>query len=273
MSLGHGATARAQSQDDERLVCAQAAEAGQELRDKGRLLDALAQFQRCARDSCPSVITGDCVRFATQTDALLPSAVFRVIDEQGRDLTAVTVSVDGKVVTRTVGGRAYAVDPGPHQVRFEIEGRPPISAKFVAVEGEKARPVQVTLHDPRGVSATKDEPPGLGGPPVASWILGGVGVASLGGFAYFGLNAKSEHDDLEATCGLSATCSDDQVDGFRRKAVVADVLLGVSVASLAAAGVVWAVSEEPSREVSSASSLSLVVQPSGGTLAWRGVFQ
>lgn len=186
-------SAGAQDADvQEKVVCAEAAESGQEHRRAGKLRDALKQFRRCARQSCPNVITTDCLRFVSETEDALPSIVFRA-REGGKDVTDVTVYVNGEEVTKSLDGRAYPMDPGRHEVRFEREGSPDEEQEVVLVEGEKSRPLSVTF-------GVKDE--GLrAGPPLPTWVLGGVGLASMAGFAHFGMSARADRADLEDTCG------------------------------------------------------------------------
>ena len=255
------ADVRAEAPGGEASACARAAESGQELRRRGKLVDALGRFQRCARATCPTVITADCVRFAAQTEAALPSIVFRVSDDQGRDIVDVRVLVDGKEVTRKADGRALPLDPGLRQIAFLLDGHPPIERRIVAVEGEKARTLHHSLERP--VSS---------GPPPASWVLASVGAGAIVGFAFFGTVAKLEHDKLKDSCGTTATCTERQVATYENKAIVADAMLGVGLLSFAVAGALWALSDETPAEPGSAPTLSLGWQPAGGTIVWRAPF-
>ncbi len=250
----------ARAQDDEKAACAQAAELGQESRREGRLLDALTQFQRCARQSCPSVITSDCISFAAEVNAILPSVVFRARDPEGRDITEVTVLVDNVVVATRIDGRAVSLDPGEHRVRFEAVGRPPVERAIVVAEGEKSR------------LFTGVVPSSKSRPPSPAWLFVGLGAASLGGFAYFGLSARSERNDLKNGCGTTRTCTDEEVDRVRENALVADVLLGVGLASLTTAGLWWVLSRDAPTKPEDAQSLSFELQPKGGLVGWKSSF-
>lgn len=260
--------ATAQQEPVAKASCATAAEGGQLLSREGKLLEALDQFRRCAHRSCPSVIASDCLRFVAETQARIPSLVFRAQDDRGRDLTEVTVRVDGKFMTEHLDGRAVELNPGRHEVAFEVRGHDPMSRQVVVAEGEKARVISFLFETEPALPVES----GPHGPPVATWVLGGVGAASLVGFAYFGLTAKSERDELASTCGVTRTCSDSQVDGFREKALVADVFLGVSVASLATAGLVWALSNDEPNDSQPVETVSIVVEPAGGVVRWQHAF-
>lgn len=246
----------AASDVQEKAACAEAAELGQEHRRNGKLRDALESFRRCARRTCPTVVTADCLRFAADVEHSLPSLVFRARDE-GKDVTDVTVFVDGEKVVESLDGMARELDPGTHEVRFEREGRSAVVETVVLVEGEKSRLLTATFSE---VSP---------GPPTAVWVLGGLGAASIAGFAYLGLSARSDREDLEATCGVTKSCTDDQVAGFRRKAVMADVFLGIGIVSLATAGVLWMGTGQPDP---AKGGVDVDVQADGGMLRWRGVF-
>lgn len=251
--------------------CVAAAEEGQQHRHKGEFTRAIDRFQRCAQQSCPAVVIGDCSRFLTETEAAQPTLVLRARDSRGRDLVDVAVSIDGTVVVSRLDGRAIPIDPGEHRIVFSAEGLESVERRFVAVEGEKRRVVAVDFEateepvSPRSTEPIRVSEPRVessSGPPLATWVLGGVGLAALAGTTYFGLSAASERADLEDTCGLTRTCTQDQVDGFRRKAVVADVLLGIGAVSLGAAVVLWATDDGRPR-----TEAGLIVRPAGGAVA------
>jgi hypothetical protein len=71
------------------------------------------------------------------------------------------------------------------------------------------------------------------GLPAATYVLGGIGMAALGVFAYVGARAKHDSSSLHATCAPG--CPHDEVTALETKLVVADVALGVGVVSAAAA--------------------------------------
>jgi hypothetical protein len=215
------------------------------------------------------------MRFAQQAEASLPSFVF-LAKTVNSDLTNVRVLVDGDVVAEKLDGRAISVNPGVHLVRFEAKGYPVVERQLVATEGKQLRPITVQFEEQREISTTASKP--ARAEPVAeeassshtaSWILGGLGGACLGGFAYFGLTATSDYNALKDTCGQTSSCTQDQVDGFESKAVVADVLLGVGLASLSAAAVVWVLSDGAQER---SSLLMITPQSAGATIALRRRF-
>ncbi len=64
-------------------------------------------------------------------------------------------------------------------------------------------------------------------------MLGGVGVAALGAFGYFGLRASADSNRLHDIC--APACDHASVQALKTKVLVADVALGVGVVGLAAA--------------------------------------
>jgi hypothetical protein len=68
------------------------------------------------------------------------------------------------------------------------------------------------------------------------WILGGIGLASLGvggGFGIAGLSQKSTLDECRPRCASS------EVDTMQRSFLVGDVLMGVGIVSLGAAAILY----------------------------------
>ena len=71
--------------------------------------------------------------------------------------------------------------------------------------------------------------------PTASYVLGGLSLAALGSFTYFGLSGRGMERALSDEC--SPRCSDARVDSVRTQYVIADVSLGIAVVSLGIATV------------------------------------
>jgi hypothetical protein len=67
--------------------------------------------------------------------------------------------------------------------------------------------------------------------------LAGVGVLGAAGFAYFGITAKSDLDNLRQTC--APNCAKSDLDAVKQKAAIADISLGVGVVALGAAAWVF----------------------------------
>lgn len=225
-------------------ACIEASERGQALRDEGRLIDARRAFLSCAEATCPGLIRKDCTTWHAEVDALVPSIVARAEDDEGRDLEA-TFTVDGVAVE--MDGTPHELDPGSHTLSWTHDGRT-IEESIVARAGEKSRLVDVTFEKiPSAVDSPlppkptpappKGEPLASGVEiPIASWVLGGVGVAGGVLFAVFASQAVDTHDELQDSC--APTCTDDDVDPVRRDLIVANISGGLGIAAITAAVVV-----------------------------------
>ncbi|MGD0526909.1 MAG: hypothetical protein ABSE49_17310 [Polyangiaceae bacterium] len=233
--------------DKAALVCIQSAEEGEKARKAGALLRARELFTQCQARECPTVLRHDCASWLEEAEHQVPSIVPGAHDPQGHDVVDARVSVDGTVVREHLDGSAIEVDPGTHVVRFESPGAVSAEVQVVVRIGEKNRAVLATLAPPVAPPpVTPPAPPAPPPPRVAAvttepdrrvppgaWLLGGVGVAALGAFAYFGVVGKNDADNLRATCAPG--CAPSQVGAVRAKLVAADVALGVGVVSVVAA--------------------------------------
>jgi hypothetical protein len=70
------------------------------------------------------------------------------------------------------------------------------------------------------------------------WPLGGLGIAGIGTFTYFGLEGKAEENTLRGKTGCAPKCTPTQLEPVETKFLVANVSLGVGVVALAAAVIV-----------------------------------
>jgi len=245
-------TSIAPAADKKSLACIRAAEDGQAARDERRLLRARDLFTQCSSRECPSLVRHDCAGWLDEVAGAIPSIVLVARDASGRDRTDAHATIDGVAQQPALAGNAIELDPGLHLVRVEIEGSEPADQQIVLSTGEKNRVVNVAsaLAPPaksaapspsiafeaqpaQGTAVPIESTSGRG--PFATYLLGGVGVAALGVFGYFGIRGMSDADHLRQTC--APDCPQSDVDAVHTKLVVADVALGVGVVSLAAASV------------------------------------
>ncbi len=98
-------------------------------------------------------------------------------------------------------------------------------------------------------------------------VLSGVGLLGGVGFAYFGLTAKSDLDDLRRTC--APTCGSSNLAAARQKALFADISLGVGVVALGAAAWVF-FAERAATPHPEAGALLDVTPTRGGAVARIG---
>ena len=190
---------------------------------------------------------------------------------------------------------------GDHNRRIGVSLAPPKSAKAPV-----ALPVAVPVVEPPAVAPKDTAEPGVGaeavptpkltqhreapaepvpaaparessskGIPVASWVLGGVGVLGVGGFILLSANGRSDNNSLAQSCGATGSCQQSSVDHIKRNYVIADVSLGVGIAALGGAVLAYALSgpsqkERPAEE----QAYRVHVQPthSGAVAAISGSF-
>lgn len=219
---------------DGREQCVAASEKAQQLRNAGKLSEARDQLAICGRAECPKIVAQDCTQWMSEVLGILPSVVPGAKDRRGRDLIDVKVSVDGKVMTGALDGKPIAVDPGVHTFKFETKGAPPAEEKVVVRQGEKNRILTVTLAvgeeappakkpGPIDVGNESDrrEEPRSSAPPIAPFVVGGLGVVALGAALYLALDANSDVQKLREEC--APRCNQADVDDIDQRRVIAGV--------------------------------------------------
>ena len=268
--------ASAESAAETKKACVLASTEGQVARDDGKLLEARKSLLACARDECPAVVRKSCAEWLSDVEERMPSAIIRVLDASGSDVTDVSVSVDGEKIA--LDGRSINLEPGQHTAQLEAADGTKTEHKFLLAERQKSRIID--LHaapasaepGPAKVSAdVSAQPPTHGfSPPTGAWILGGVGIVALGSFSYFGLTAKHQLSTLQNSC--SPTCTDSETKPGRTDAVVADISLGVGVVALVSA-VTWTLLSPSSNErKAEAARFELAPTSNGGFATLRGAF-
>lgn len=238
----------------EKQACIAASEKAQGLRTEGHMIAARQQLLVCARDVCPTIVRKDCARWVAEVDEALPSIVLAAKDGAGHDVTDVRVSVDDQPFVDKLDGKSQVIDPGSHVFKFERDGVPPVTETVLVREGEKNRIVQIQWTTPAtggaGAAGGKDAGSESAKPiPPATWILGGIGVIGLAGFTAFGISARSQASDLRSTC--APACEQSDVDAVKRKALFADVSLGVGLVAFGAATYFWLAAPTETKEAKS----------------------
>ncbi|MGZ3478173.1 MAG: hypothetical protein ACXVCJ_26990, partial [Polyangiales bacterium] len=97
-------------------------------------------------------------------------------------------------------------------------------------------------------------------------VFGGIGVVGLVGFVGFGLSAKSQASDLRSSC--APACAQSDVDGVKRKALFADVSLGIGLVAIGAATYFFIASSSDK----DATKVGFAPLPSGGAFSVAGHF-
>jgi hypothetical protein len=224
---------------DDKQQCISASDQGQELRDNGNYRRAREAFASCARAACPALVRRDCAQWQAELEESWPSVVVSARDERGNDLADVQVLLDGEPLVAKLDGRPVRVDPGEHKLRIEADGHPPIEQRLVVRAGEKNRVIEVRIASTGDASVQTDHAtaPGesesaLNAKRTSALVFGGLALVAFGTEAYFGLSGMSDRNGLlSQPCAQTSTCSASAVDSIRTKFTVADIALGVGLAS------------------------------------------
>ena len=236
-----------------------------------KLVEARDDAQHCAAPTCPGLIISDCAQWLKDFDQRLPSVVFEVKVDGDPDTTA-TVSADGKPVGEWTRGEALRLDPGEHQFRIELGEYAPVVRKVLLAEGMRFRVISVefkssSLHKTAAAPSTPkaplqvDETSGKRQLSPLFYPLVGVGAAGVVSFGVFSLVGKSKQHELENTC--KPNCEQSALSSMKTSYLIGDISLGLGLASLATAGVLYF--GAGSKPVPS--SIGFVRLPGGGAAA------
>lgn len=254
--------------------CIRANELSINLRAKDHLREAREQLLVCAARTCPGEVRAQCEQHLIEVNAQIPTIVFEAKDAAGNDLSAVSVSMDGKPLADRLEGTAISIDPGQHSFHFESAGVPPVDKSFVLHESEKERRERIPFSAPIGAAAPL---PAVAATSVASsWsslktvgvVIGGAGIVGLGIGSAFGVMAAS--DKNSAGCDANGYCAPGPLGDARTHANVSTVAFvagGVMLASGVALVLFAPSGSKGSVEVAPA------VAEKSGSLVLRGVFQ
>ena len=188
-------------------ACIDSHSRGQDAREQGKISLARKLFLSCAQSTCPSLVQGDCARFADDLTRQQPTLTFVSRDTSGADLPDTTVYIDGVLtVTRLDDGKAHDVDPGAHTIKF-IHGSKDQTMTIVVGAGEKGRSVAATFGDPVAAAAALPAKPAKvhSGPkashPMGAKVAIGLGTAMVLGGGALGILGMTRVPD---SCSLSS---------------------------------------------------------------------
>jgi hypothetical protein len=234
--------ASADEASDKKVACVSALDNAQSLQSARKLKEARASFVACSSDSCPGVVREDCAKSLLDLDQTVPSVVLSATVD-GQDAIDARVLVDGAVVDGALEGRAFVVDPGAHVARFERAGSAPVEVKFVAREGEKNRSISAAFILPRSAPAASPAIKQEGrGWPVLPVVLGGVGLAAIGGGVFMRMSAASEADAMQGRC--APNCDSSEREALSDRLVISNVALGVGAVAVTASAITWLIARK-----------------------------
>jgi hypothetical protein len=269
------------SADMSKEQCLEAHSRGQDAKEQNKLSLARKLFLTCAQSSCPSVVQGDCARFADDLSRLQPSVTFIARDGNGSDLPDTTVYVDGELIVTRLDGAQHDVDPGSHVVKFQNAGKEQLVTVVIG-GGEKGRAVTATF-------GSASASPSLGGRAEAAPVKRGPrtthargarvllwsGIALVASGATFGVIGAIE---MPSNCSLSshqcaAAPGDPTFGKASSAATMTDIGWTTGLLGLAAlgGGTLWYLSSaHTEKEPKEHLAITPWLGPSGGGFALTG---
>jgi hypothetical protein len=239
--------------DASKEACIDAHSRGQDAKDQGKISLARKLFLSCAQSACPSIVQGDCARFADELTRTQPTLSFVARDASGHYLPDTTVYIDGVLtVTRLDDGKAHDVDPGAHTIKF-IHGAKEQAVTVVVGAGEKGRTVSTTFAEVgvpvRAALDARDpaKPPKKSGPKVthpfgAKLVIGLGGLLVVGGGTLGVLGLMRVPDNCSVSTHQCAAPPGDQSFADASSAIrlsnLGWITAGVGLAAVAG-GMVW----------------------------------
>jgi hypothetical protein len=248
----------------------------------GRTSEALGDYRLAEHEA--SRIEGfpsedlDAIRAARQE---LEAQVPRLIIQLGSETSSVDVLLDGVAVGRSRIGQPLSVDPGTHSVVGVLPG----GGRFEEiVDLEVGQTQTIVLDIPDELRTAPPTPPG---PPEAAptpipdsaeghrapapaerrrspvpWIVGGIGVASLGTSGVFYALMQRPKRELEDQC-REGVCPDSSEAQWDRGRLYANLTSGTLIAGAATVGVatIWLAARGKEREGASRLAPQLIASP------------
>jgi hypothetical protein len=236
---------------DDKQQCVEGYEQSQHLRRDGKLRAAHERLVVCSNRACPQATQLDCTRWLAEVEQAQPTIVVSAKGPGGQEIAGVRVLVDGEVAAERLDGRAIDVDPGLRRVRAESADGRVLEQNVLFREGEKLRAIEFSFPPaspppaaaPVVVGGPGPKPsrePGGWSPPLASYLLGGAGLAAVVVGTYLDVSGKDQETNLKDTC--APNCSHSSVEAMRTRVLAGDIVLGAGVASVASAVVIAIVS-------------------------------
>jgi hypothetical protein len=195
----------------------------------------------------------------------------------------VRITVDGRELSSGLDGQAVELDPGQYDFEFQAAGMQPLRRHLVVARGERNRLIQIDLEPlvseihPGQQRGQREQRPDERSPNrvprslVLPGILAGAGVAGLAGFVGFGASGHARENQLKSTC--APNCHDDLVAAVRTRYLVADLSLGIGIASLALGTYFFFDQSSAPRAHARPARLALMARPGAATLFYGGEFE
>lgn len=230
----------------------------------GRLVAALGDYELAATDARAEKAEQVAEEVEVRLEALR-ARIPKLTLKRGAGADTAIVAVDGVSLGDQVIGSPMPTDPGPHTVDATAPGFKPFRRSIRLAE-QQSETVELVLE------AEPPPPPpvtrgggrqDVGRSPLPGYVVGGIGVASLGASGiFFGLRA-GKISDLDKVCDdhqCPASAQSD-ISAGKTYTTIANVTLAVGVAAVAG-GLVLVLTSGPRSEP----SVALAPAPGGAQL-------
>jgi len=242
----------------DKAACLKAYESAQQDKNEGKLRASREELLVCVEPECPDMLRKDCSSWLSEVESSMPTVV--VAARSGKtEVTDARVWVDDELLAESLTGAALEVDPGPRTLRIEAPGFAPVKRGITIRQGEKNRVVRVELAPLGGAVESR-------GIPVASWVLGGLGVIGLASFSYFGVKGLSGRSDLNECKG---ECAQSDVDAVHADFTRADISLAIGALALGGAVYFYLSAPASKGEGPAQAALGVAPRPGGAETAIR----
>ncbi|MCC6897505.1 MAG: hypothetical protein IT377_00945 [Polyangiaceae bacterium] len=238
---------------------------------------------------------------AKRVEARVPSIVIHVAPEAM--VEGLRVKLNGVEIGRGGWGTPTPVDPGNVVIAAIAPGYAAWSTQVTASAGGGTRDVKVPAlvpeasagspaaagaasmpaateaathpsRDPATRDSSGSRAPDGGSAPVGGYVIGGLGLVSLGVGAYYGVSSMEKQSDADSLCPSDECTNPDGVSlakDAKSQRTVAWVFLGAGAAAVTV-GAVWIATAGGRRDGSARASFGVAVGPAGGAGVVRGVF-
>jgi hypothetical protein len=234
----------------------------------GKLVAALGDYELAAADARAEKAD----QVAEEVEGRLESLRQRIPKltvKRGSGAESAAVVVDGVSIGEQVIGTPMPTDPGPHTVEATAPGFKPFR-KSVRLAEQQSESIEVMLEPepvapPTGGGAGTVRP-GPGRSPVYGYVIGGIGIASLGASGVFFALRAGKISDLDKVCPpperqCPSHAQQTDIDAGKMYTTLANVTLAVGAAAVAG-GLVLVLTSGPSNE----GSVALAPAPGGAQL-------
>ncbi len=255
----------------------------------GRLTEALGDYRLAEYEAQQQDAKelGEITKAREGLEARIPKLVLA----RGAGAEAARIELDGVDVGEPQVGKEIPVNPGPHKIIVKLSGNRQFEETVTVAEGETKNVELVpppellaggatTPPDEGGSGDDVKPPPDVSveksGPGALPWIIGGVGIVSLGAAGFFAYKRSEAESDLEDVCrGEFCPRSKEslQEDG-ERYALFTNIAAGVGIAAVGTAVVLLIAgggSSSPKQESVAKRGLISDVRVDVGTGSFRGV--